>query len=95
MSQYIITEEQLNRAYGLRHAIYSNIFSDLLDEVHSHPYNLQAERDKVLDEAIKHWENVIEYGKGVSYNHSVTYEWMYRGVVDYLKKLRQEGKVEK
>jgi hypothetical protein len=36
MTSYIITEEQLNRAYGLRHAIYSNIFSDLLDEVHSH-----------------------------------------------------------
>lgn len=51
----------------------------------------ESERDKVLDEAIEHWEQVIAYGKGVSYNHPVTYEWMYRGVVDYLKKLRQAG----
>jgi hypothetical protein len=53
--------------------------------------DFQSEREKVLDEAIEYWEQVIEHGRGVSYNHPITYEWMYRGVVDYLKQLRQAG----
>jgi hypothetical protein len=50
------------------------------------------EREKLLDELIKYYEQVIIDGKGVTYNHPITYQWMYQGVVvDYLKELRQNG----
>jgi hypothetical protein len=50
------------------------------------------ERDKVLKELIEHYEQVIKNGKGVTFNHSIDYQWMYQGVVvDYLKELRQDG----
>jgi len=54
--------------------------------------DFQSEREKVLDELIEHYEKVIEGGKGCTYNHPITYRWMYGDtVVGYLKRLRQAG----
>lgn len=57
-----------------------------------HPHDPQSDREKTLDEVIDHIEQVIENGKGITYNHQITYEWMYGGLLDHFKKLRQESK---
>lgn len=54
----------------------------------------REEREKVLDELIAHYKQVIHNGSGVTFNHPITYQWMYGGVVEYLEKLRQESKQE-
>lgn len=49
----------------------------------------QRDREEVLDKLIEHFEKVISDGQGYTYNHSITNEWMYRGVVvNYLESLR-------
>jgi hypothetical protein len=48
-------------------------------------------RLKLLQELIEHYEKVVKEGEGVTYNHAVTYSWMYNGIViDYLKGLRDK-----
>ena len=53
--------------------------------------DFQNQREKVLNELIAHYKKVIEDGKGVTYNHPITYQWMYGGVVKHLEELRQAG----
>ena len=65
----------------------------LRERLRSHPHNISisSEREKMLGELINHYEQVIKGGKGITYNHQIDYQWIYGGVVDYLKKLRQEA----
>lgn len=57
MNQYIITEEQLKTILERRGAIYiscqGKFRDEIVNEVRSHPYNPQAERERVLDEIEK------------------------------------------
>jgi hypothetical protein len=90
--QYIITEEQLKGVHAylaeeandeLRFAAY-----DILDEICSHPYNPQAEREKVLDELVA-WRE-----KQPTSDCSEQSDWLdiWYEENHFLEALRKEGK---
>jgi predicted DNA-binding protein (UPF0251 family) len=91
---YVITCDELEEALRLfRLYRICPVTADQLEvNVRSRPLSeeiLKARKD-VLDELIEHYERVIKDGSGITYNHPITYKWMYRGiVVDYLKLLRE------
>jgi hypothetical protein len=76
------TEGKYKNARGLACTIRSRQLSE----------EIRKAREDVLDELIEHYEQVIKDGSGITYNHPITYEWMYRGIViDYLKLLRGDA----
>lgn len=85
MNQYIITEEELEEweAGGM---CWSEE-QDLHRSIRSHPYNPQAEREKVLDRIEMWCEGYFNTG----YEGSVG---ELNDIKRYIKQLRQEGKQE-
>jgi hypothetical protein len=58
MNQYIITEEEWLRVY--------HVLPEMAHDIHSRPYNPQAERERVLDSLVI-WRSHKEYEMGAFY----------------------------
>ena len=73
MSQYIVTEEKIQKWVELDYSA-----KDCRNEVKEHPYNSKAERDEVLNEAIEFMKNKIRLptnsGEQLSYEADIRFK---------------------